>query len=175
MMYTKLRVLWVAPAFVACCLPSLTAQSQDRNWSREICYGQFVPFVYNYYPLSTQQAYPGTQDRSSQCTIGGRTGHASVGPGIFDGDISVYTWVCDEGGGNCGQDRPLDEINVQCFGETRTRDGESGTPSDDGELVYTSREPSIGAETRPAPMDENGVYAPQIQQVRVTCWYTKPL
>ncbi len=122
------------------------AKADDRA---EYCFSNWQLANFAAGNLWDLQSRPGLIDHSTKCTVAGRTGHAAVGLGWRNGDLNVYTWVCNEDGSDCGIDGRED---VQCMGEARTRDDE-GTVLDDGSYGFVARIPSIGEQASDVPMD----------------------
>lgn len=95
-------------------------------------------------------------------------GNVSVGPG-FDDDESLYVWLCDADGSNCGVDNQ--EMPVWCFGEAQTRDSSQGSPSRyDGVPVYQSQIWTPGPEVMSWPEDADGNQIDGMQLIRVVCF-----
>jgi hypothetical protein len=157
----------VGAALILMCsvvVPLRSAEADDRA---EYCFSDWQITPYAAGNWSELQSRPGLIDHSVKCTVAGRTGHAAVSLGFRNGDLNVYSWVCNEDGSDCGVDGRDD---VQCMGEARTRD-DDGTVLDDGSLGFVARIPTIGEEVADVPMDGNANYIPYLFEIRIVCRY----
>lgn len=154
-------------AAIVVCSALLQLRSAKADDRAEYCFGNWQLGTYAMSTLSEIQSI-GLDDHSVKCTVAGRTGHAAVSyTGFRNGDLNVYSWVCNEDGSDCGVDGRED---VQCMGEARTRN-DDGTELDDGSYGYVARIPTIGEQVADVPMDGNANYIPYVFEVRIVCRY----
>jgi hypothetical protein len=160
-----LLVAGAAAAF----FPGMTTHALERDE----CWGDFTLKPYAMTNLAEYQAVGiANVANATGCTLNGRTGYASLSATQPAGDLTVYTWICDADGKNCGVDD--EESGVYCTADVQSRDSSKGTALGDRPdmLGYQTRwNVSWGQMLGEVPTDENNEQPADIQMLRVHCYW----
>lgn len=147
------------------------ASSPTQAAEREECWGSFVINAYARTNLAEMQASGDIRLNGTQCTLNGRTGVVSLSADFYNyGDLTVYTWICNEDMSDCGLDN--EDSGVYCSADIQARDTSAGTELDDhiGIMGYQTRwNLTYGQMLGELPTDEHNRMPDSVFRLRAHC------